>query len=274
MIVNKYQGNGGGSGSGYTLPTATSSRLGGVKIGDGIAVENDGTISVSGGSADLSAYWTSAETKSYVDAEVSGVTPDMSAYWTSGETKSYVDDEISGVTEDLSGLDERVTDIEDTMAKSYRIELSTPNPDDFTARDIDNLNDFFAAVSGDTSLADGAYLYVDGDVFRLYNRIINGDAGEFGFGYSDGEYLQSVQLIFGLGEYEEGNYFDNDLVGKEQINTIDEVVSMALNDLNDRKVNGDGISNIVSISQSDYDNLSEYDPSTLYVIINNNNNQL
>lgn len=66
---------GGGGGSGYTLPTATSSRLGGVKIGSGIDVQNDGTISVSGGSADLSAYWTSAETKTYVDGEISGITP-------------------------------------------------------------------------------------------------------------------------------------------------------------------------------------------------------
>ena len=48
MIVNKFNGNGGGGGS-YTLPTATSSRLGGVKIGEGINVQNDGTISVTGG---------------------------------------------------------------------------------------------------------------------------------------------------------------------------------------------------------------------------------
>lgn len=34
----------------YVLPTATSSRLGGVKIGSGVNVSEDGTISVSGGS--------------------------------------------------------------------------------------------------------------------------------------------------------------------------------------------------------------------------------
>jgi len=41
----------GGSGGGehYTLPTATASRLGGVKIGSGVTVSEDGTISVSGG---------------------------------------------------------------------------------------------------------------------------------------------------------------------------------------------------------------------------------
>ena len=38
-------GSGGGGGS-YTLPTATESRLGGVKIGDNVDVTEDGTISV------------------------------------------------------------------------------------------------------------------------------------------------------------------------------------------------------------------------------------
>lgn len=41
-------GGGESSGSGYMLPVATDSRLGGVKIGSGIDVTNDGTISVDG----------------------------------------------------------------------------------------------------------------------------------------------------------------------------------------------------------------------------------
>lgn len=40
---------GGSGGGGYVLPTATESRLGGVKIGSGINVEEDGTISANGG---------------------------------------------------------------------------------------------------------------------------------------------------------------------------------------------------------------------------------
>ena len=47
MIISFKNLNGGGGG-GYVLPTATANRLGGVKIGEGINVENDGTISVSG----------------------------------------------------------------------------------------------------------------------------------------------------------------------------------------------------------------------------------
>lgn len=47
---------GGGGGGGYTLPTATASRLGGVKIGAGVTVQEDGTISVSGGGAFVPDY--------------------------------------------------------------------------------------------------------------------------------------------------------------------------------------------------------------------------
>lgn len=47
MIVTKYTGAGGGGG--YVLPTATASRLGGIKVGSGLSVENDGTLSADGG---------------------------------------------------------------------------------------------------------------------------------------------------------------------------------------------------------------------------------
>lgn len=42
-----------GSGSAYELPTATSYRLGGVKVGSGVSVTEDGTISVTGGTASV-----------------------------------------------------------------------------------------------------------------------------------------------------------------------------------------------------------------------------
>lgn len=41
--------SGGGGGSSYTLPTATESRLGGVKVGSGLAITEDGVLSSSGG---------------------------------------------------------------------------------------------------------------------------------------------------------------------------------------------------------------------------------
>jgi len=40
------EGAGSGTGTGYTLPVASADRLGGVKVGSGVGVEEDGTISV------------------------------------------------------------------------------------------------------------------------------------------------------------------------------------------------------------------------------------
>lgn len=48
--IGSYIGTGGGSGEGYTLPPASATTLGGVKIGSGINVTADGVISANGGS--------------------------------------------------------------------------------------------------------------------------------------------------------------------------------------------------------------------------------
>ncbi len=45
-------GAGGGGGGSYVLPPATAETLGGIKVGDGLSVEEDGTLSVEGGSGD------------------------------------------------------------------------------------------------------------------------------------------------------------------------------------------------------------------------------
>ena len=55
MIIN-FGVLGGGGGGEYHLPTATASRLGGVKIGSGVTVSNDGTISVEGGGGSAETY--------------------------------------------------------------------------------------------------------------------------------------------------------------------------------------------------------------------------
>lgn len=43
------QGPQGESGADYELPTASATQLGGVKVGDGLSVAADGTVSTSGG---------------------------------------------------------------------------------------------------------------------------------------------------------------------------------------------------------------------------------
>lgn len=47
--IGKMIENAGGGGEPYELPPATANNLGGVKIGEGINVTSDGTISVTGG---------------------------------------------------------------------------------------------------------------------------------------------------------------------------------------------------------------------------------
>ena len=63
MIVNKYSGNGGGGGS-YTLPVATSNRLGGVKVGSGLSIDASGVLSSAGGSGGYNVVDTLPETGS------------------------------------------------------------------------------------------------------------------------------------------------------------------------------------------------------------------
>lgn len=65
-IHNLEENSGGGS---YVLPAATAERLGGVKIGSGISVTEDGTISASGGSATQKAYGTAVDVNSSTQAE-------------------------------------------------------------------------------------------------------------------------------------------------------------------------------------------------------------
>lgn len=47
--IKDYIASHGGGGGGYTLPTATTTRLGGVKVGAGLSVAADGTLSYAGG---------------------------------------------------------------------------------------------------------------------------------------------------------------------------------------------------------------------------------
>lgn len=57
-VTQCSDGGSGGGGSQYILPPATQNTLGGIKVGEGLAITNDGTLSTSGGSIDSGAVQT------------------------------------------------------------------------------------------------------------------------------------------------------------------------------------------------------------------------
>ena len=107
MIIDFHNLNGGGGG-GYVLPAATQSTLGGVKIGSGVTVTNDGTISVSG-----SSYTLPPATQNSLGGVIigSGMSVDsagtisVSASTDTGTVETMINNALSGYTEDLENGD-------------------------------------------------------------------------------------------------------------------------------------------------------------------------
>ena len=71
MIINFSNiGSGTGGGGSYTLPVASANELGGVKIGQGISIDQDGVISAQGGKNDIVIDVAEVDNMSYADREV------------------------------------------------------------------------------------------------------------------------------------------------------------------------------------------------------------
>ena len=126
MIINLNQ-LGTGGGGGYVLPTATDTRLGGVKIGQGIDVDSAGTISVTGGTGgegvevvdelplgdEVVLYFTDYDGSSQCDFEIKNYdySTEQDTYWvrfhssTNGDLYVYIDVEgnVDIDTEDWTG---------------------------------------------------------------------------------------------------------------------------------------------------------------------------
>lgn len=104
----------------YTLPAASESALGGIKVGSGLSITSDGVLSATGSSSgeavDLSNYYTKTQTddkfytKEQTDAAIqsamSSATVDLSNYYTKTETdntfalKSTVPTKVSDLSND------------------------------------------------------------------------------------------------------------------------------------------------------------------------------
>ena len=246
---------------------------------------------ISGGTISLDGYWTSAETKDYVDTAVSGI--DLSNYYTKSETDSAitaVEDhlfdveevtasaltelhnailELSGSSVDLSGYytsgetDAAISAATAGKADAASVTANTNNLkfpywneqgiitgsyyraattqlfgvngrriDFFVGAGSDNLPDFYAPLSAGTA---GEVLVSTGNGAPVWSAFTGGDTQEL----------------------------------QDQIDTLDEVVSAALVDLNDRKVESAYVSTIWKGTQAEYDAIVTKDAATLYIIVNN-----
>ena len=120
MIIDFYNKNG-GSGSGYTLPIATETRLGGIKVGSGLTIDPSTGVLSASGETDLSNYTTTAVTAE-LSAATSGIAVDM-------ETLSATTSGLSVQIEALSGAIPTIQ-VEQELSAGTKIATITVNGSD------------------------------------------------------------------------------------------------------------------------------------------------
>ena len=196
----------------------------------------DGSEWVAVGVDDLSAYWTSAQTKDYVDTAVSGI--DLSNYYTKAETDSAI-----------TAVEDHIYDVEKVTASALTelhndiLELSgaTPSTEEIELPIAAAVND----LKGNIEARLDQQYYTKQEINDIAARKV--EAGQVDVQIKD--YVDPA-----IAEV-------NDTIEDKEL-----PVSAAINDLNTNKVSGVGITKIQEISQADYDALTVKDPTTLYII--------
>ena len=113
----------------YTLPTASATQLGGVKIGTGLSI-NDGVLSANGGGTADSVDWSNVQNKPTIPSKVSQLTNDSgfitsipSEYITETEleAKGYLTEHqnISGKVDKVDGKGLSTNDLTNTLKANY-----------------------------------------------------------------------------------------------------------------------------------------------------------
>ena len=174
MIININGGNGGGGGGSYTLPIASASVLGGVKVGSGLTIDNAGRLSTSGGSGN-SNY-------AIVDAlsAITNPTEGLMAYVKSGAKV------ISGIRVQISDF-EAFTQNTDGRAEDYLARIHWGDWDE-NAQSEDELNPANIYLSGNQFYwdwnNDGNLNYReferDGVNYKIMYRTHNGEESGYG----------------------------------------------------------------------------------------------
>lgn len=265
MIVNKYAKGGGGSASGVT-PQDVQRQI----------------------DSALTPYWESGETKDYVDEAVSGISLD--GYYTSAQTDDAIAQAVSGlateqyVQDALSGvnLDNYWTSAQTENA----ISAATSGKAD--AANVLGNNNFqtFArwnsqgVITGAGNTAQEKAFDINGNRFkpltleaaswpRIWAPLSAGTAGDILVSKGSGAPVWSA-MTFPTPDVDKA-YVDSAVTGvQDQIDTMDEVVSAALVDLDEKKVESQDVKHIVQLTQAAYDQLATKDPHTFYIIVNSN----
>lgn len=212
----------------------------------------------SGGGFDpsvLEPYWTSAQTKDYVDEAVSGISLD--GYWTSAETQSAitaVEDHLFDVEQvtasALTELHEGLVEVSGRSVSTEEIELPIAAAVNDLKGNIEarlsqkyytrkEVNDIAAGKTDPAQVGVQIQEYVDPAIAEVNDTI------------EDKELPVSAAL--------------NKL--NEDISTIDEVIPAAIVDINDRMVSSSTVKTIWRGSQAEYDAITTKDASTLYIIL-------
>ena len=87
----------------------------------------------------------------------------------------------------------------------YKIELSTVDPEDYAQEDRATLNDFFAAYSADTSIADSAYIYAVDKIYRCVRYVVTQQFSTFTFQGTLNNNIVDIFLHFASNTFIYGN---------------------------------------------------------------------
>lgn len=214
----------------------------------------------SGGGFDpsvLEPYWTSAQTKDYVDEAVSGISLD--GYWTSAQTQSaitIVEDHLYDVEQVTASA---LTELHDGLMEVSGRSVSTEEIELPIAAAVNDLK-------GNIEARLSQKYYTRQEV----NDIATGktDPGQVNVQIKD--YVDPA--IAGVNDTIEDKELPvsaalNNL--NEDIATIDEVIPAAIVDINDRMVSSSNVKTIWRGTQAEYDAITTKDPNTFYIIVNN-----
>lgn len=302
MIINNFNINGGGGGSSYELPVATDSTLGGIKVGTGLTINSGGTLSANGYALPTASNSTKGGIKVGSGLTMSGeflnsnyiVTNDISTLGSNAisvstgmeVTNGYAAVSFPAGYVKGKTVATQVCQINGVM-NSWKIYVDESG---ITVQYKASIASGFAEV-GTGSWSDSS-ISLSSNAGSISN-ISTGSTYSLRLNYSDYiilgskdtynvppvgtlAYTTSLPTPDTLWKYTSEGWVE---VPEENV-PIDTsifmtsgdalVISTALNDLEDRKVESTDIHNVVKITQSAYDTLvaqSATTPTTMYIVI-------